>query len=135
MEQKSNAGEFPIFFLLKTLLFSYIFTGVLLALLAFLLYKMGLGEKTVTIAIIFIYVAATFFGGFMAGKKLKNRKFLWGLVMGAAYFLVLAAVSLSAGESGLQMGRSACRINDSSATRKVRTVCPLWWKRKPMWSG
>ena len=106
MEQKSNAGEFPIFFLLKTLLFSYIFTGVLLALLAFLLYKMGLGEKTVTIAIIFIYVAATFFGGFMAGKKLKNRKFLWGLVMGAAYFLVLAAVSLSAGESGLQMGNS-----------------------------
>lgn len=106
MEQKSNAGEFPIFFLLKTLLFSYILTGVLLALLAFLLYKMGLGEKTVAIAIIFIYVAATFFGGFVAGKKLKNRKFLWGLLMGAAYFLVLAAVSLSAGETGLQLGNS-----------------------------
>lgn len=106
MEQKSNAGEFPIFFLLKTLLFSYIFTGVLLALLAFLLYKLGLGEKVISIAIIVIYVAATFFGGFVAGKRLQSRKFLWGLVMGAAYFLVLAAVSLSAGASGLQMGNS-----------------------------
>ncbi|MCH5338246.1 MAG: TIGR04086 family membrane protein [Acetatifactor sp.] len=106
MEQKSNAGEFPIFFLLKTLLFSYILTGILLALLAFLLYRMGLGEKAVTIAIIVIYVAATFFGGFMAGKKLKSRKFLWGLVLGAAYFLVLSALSLSVGEEGLQMGNS-----------------------------
>lgn len=106
MEQKTNAGEFPIFFLLKTLLFSYILTGILLALLAFLLYRMGLGEKAVTIAIIVIYVAATFFGGFMAGKKLKSRKFLWGLVLGAAYFLVLSALSLSVGEEGLQMGNS-----------------------------
>lgn len=106
MEQKTNAGEFPIFFLLKTLLFSYILTGILLALLAFLLYRMGLGEKAVTIAIIVIYVAATFFGGFMAGKKLKSRKFLWGLVLGAAYFLVLSALSLSVGQEGLQMGNS-----------------------------
>ena len=106
MEQKSNTGEFPILFLLKTLLFSYILTGILLALLAFLLYKMGLGEKVVTIAIIVIYVAATFFGGFMAGKKLKSRKFLWGMVLGAAYFLVLTALSLSAGQEGLQMGNS-----------------------------
>lgn len=106
MEQKLNAGEFPILFLLKTLLFSYILTGILLALLAFLLFKMGLGEKAVTIAIIVIYVAATFFGGFMAGKKLKSRKFLWGLVLGAAYFLVLSALSLSVGEEGLQIGNS-----------------------------
>lgn len=106
MEQKSNAGEIPILFLLKTLLFSYILTGILLALLAFLLYKVGLGEKAVTIAIIVIYVAATFFGGFMAGKKLKSRKFLWGLILGAAYFLVLSALSLSVGQEGLQMGNS-----------------------------
>lgn len=106
MEQKANAGEFPVFFLLKTLLFSYILTGVLLAVLALLLYKMGLGEKTVSVSIIVIYVAATLFGGFVAGKKLKNRRFLWGLLMGTAYFIVLAAVSLVAGPRGVQMGNS-----------------------------
>ena len=106
MEQKSNAGEFPVFFLLKTLLFSYILTGLLLAILAFLLYKLRLGEQAVTIAIIVIYVAATLFGGFVAGKKLKNRKFLWGLLLGTAYFVVLTLVSLMAGRGGIEMGNT-----------------------------
>ena len=106
MEQKSNAGEFPVFFLLKTLLFSYILTGILLAILAFLLYKLRLGEQAVTIAIIVIYVAATLFGGFVAGKKLKNRKFLWGLLLGTAYFVVLTLVSLVAGRGGIEMGNT-----------------------------
>ena len=106
MEQKSNAGEVPVFFLLKTLLFSYILTGILLALLAFLLYRLRLGEKVVSVAIIVIYVAATFFGGFVAGKKLENRRFLWGLIMGAAYFLILTLVSFVAGRGGIEFGNS-----------------------------
>ena len=106
MEEKSNTGEFPLFFLLKTLLFSYILTGVLLALLAVLLYKLRLDERAVAMAIIVIYVAGTFFGGFMAGKRLKNRKFLWGLLLGAAYFVVLALISLAVGRGHIQLGNS-----------------------------
>ena len=45
-----------------------------------------------------IYVAATFFAGFMTGKKIRNRRFLWGLLEGCAYFLVLAAVSFAVGQ-------------------------------------
>ena len=106
MEKTKTLGDLPILFLLKTLLFSYILTGALLALLAFQLYKVGLTEKIVSIVIIAIYVAATFFAGFMAGKKLKNRKFLWGLLMGSAYFLVLAGISLVLGKPAGQLGDS-----------------------------
>ncbi|MCM1542398.1 MAG: TIGR04086 family membrane protein [Blautia sp.] len=106
MEQTTNRESIPVLFLLKTLLFSYILTGVFLALLAFLLYRMGLTEKIVSIAIIVIYVAATFFGGFMAGKKLQSRKFLWGLLMGSAYFLVLAGISMVVGEPAGHLGDS-----------------------------
>lgn len=106
MEKTPDQGSIPILFLLKTLLFSYILTGVFLALLAFFLYKVGLTESVVSVAIIAIYVVATFFAGFMAGKKLKNRKFLWGLLMGSAYFLVLAAVSLVLKEPTGQLGDS-----------------------------
>ncbi len=105
--QKNQGMEgegIPFGFLLKSLLFSYILTATLLAVLAFLLYKMGLDEKTVSIAIIVIYVIATFFGGFMTGKKMGSRKFFWGLVMGSAYFLVLAAVSLCVGKGNIQLG-------------------------------
>lgn len=84
----------PLFFL-KCLLFSYILTTLLLFLLSFLLYKLNWGESTVAIAIIVIYVLATFFAGFLAGKKMKSRQFLWGLMMGGAYFIVLAVISLA----------------------------------------
>jgi putative membrane protein (TIGR04086 family) len=68
-------------------------TAVLLLLLAFLLYKLGLTEKIVSIAIIAIYVITTFFAGFITGEKMQNRKFIWGLLMGTAYFFVLVVVS------------------------------------------
>ena len=106
MEQTSNQGNIPVLFLLKILLFSYILTGAFLALLAFLLYKVGLTENIVSIAIIAIYVLATFFAGFVVGKKLKNRKYLWGLLMGSAYFLVLAGVSMVLGDPAGHLGDS-----------------------------
>ena len=106
MERSTNAGGVPVVSLLKCLLFSYILTGALLALLSLLRYKSGLGEKAVTIAVIVIYVAATFFAGFLAGKKMQSRKFFWGLLEGAAYFLVLAVISVFAGEKGANLGNS-----------------------------
>ena len=90
----STEETFPILTLLKCLLASFLFTGLLLLLLALLLYKLGLTEKIVSIAIIAIYVLATFLAGFLTGKKLKTRKFLWGLIEGIAYFAILTLLSL-----------------------------------------
>ena len=81
-------------------------TALLLALLAFLLYKLGLDEKSVSISMIAIYVVCTFFGGFIMGKKTGSRRFLWGLLTGTLYFLVLALVSLAVGKGNIQMGTS-----------------------------
>ena len=74
---------------LSTLLIMYIVTGALLFLLAFLLYKMELTENIVTIGIMVIYVVSGLLGGIIIGKRMKSRKFLWGIMMGAAYFLML----------------------------------------------
>ena len=106
MEQAQKGEAFPVVFFMKTLIFSYILTGLMLAVLAFLLYKLGLGEGIVSIAIIVIYVVSTVFGGFIAGKRMRNRRFLWGLLMGGAYFLLLTIVSLAVGEEGLQGANS-----------------------------
>ena len=72
---------------LSTLLIMYILTGVALFVLAFLLYKMELTENIVTIGITAIYVVSGLLGGIIIG--MKTRRFLWGIIMGAAYFLVL----------------------------------------------
>ena len=106
MQRNQGTEGVPVAFFLKSLLFSYIITGTLLAILAFLLYKLSLSEKTVSIAIIAIYIVATLFGGFVTGKRMGNRRFLWGLVMGCAYFVILAAASFIVGEGRLVVGNS-----------------------------
>ena len=90
-------------FILKCLLLSYLLTTGLLLLLALMLYQFGLSEKIVSICIIVIYIIVTFLAGFLFGKREGSRKFLWGLLMGCVYFLVLILVSLivNHGASGL----------------------------------
>ena len=83
-----------ITFVLKSLLFSYLLTAGLLLLLSLLLYRFSLSERIVSISITGIYVVVTFLAGFLAGKREGSRKFLWGLMMGCLYFLILALVSL-----------------------------------------
>ena len=93
MEKRGERKEgVPVLALAKCLLASYVLTLLLLCLLALLLYKLHLTEGMVTIAISAIYVITTFMAGFLAGKKMKTQKFLWGALLGAAYFVILAVV-------------------------------------------
>lgn len=80
--------------ILKSLLCAYVLTGILLLILTGLLYKMNLDEGKVTAGIIVIYVVSTLAGGFVAGKLMRERKFLWGLTVGVLYFALLLFVSL-----------------------------------------
>lgn len=81
-------------FVLKSLLISYLLTAGLLLLLALFLYKFSLTEKIVSLCITGIYILVTFLAGFLAGKREGSRKFLWGLLMGCLYFIILTLVSL-----------------------------------------
>ena len=70
--------------MVKALLCAYVVTGVMLLVLTLLLYKMGLSEENVNAGIILPYVISTFAGGFVIGKLMRRRKFLWGLLAGVA---------------------------------------------------
>ena len=77
--------------LLKALLAAYIVTGGLLLLLALLLYKLRLSESVINLSITAIYLIACFLAGFLMGKMMKTRKYLWGAAGGLLYFTLLAA--------------------------------------------
>lgn len=79
---------------LKSLIAAYIFTGVALAILAFVIYKLELSEAVVNIVIVAIYVLSSFIGGFITGKRVKERKFAWGVALGAMYILIIYLASL-----------------------------------------
>jgi putative membrane protein (TIGR04086 family) len=87
---KSNS----IIKMLGTLLVMYVITGAALLILAVLLYKFQLSEQVVSIGIMVIYVIAGLLGGLIMGKRMGRRRFLWGILMGAVYFLVLLAGSI-----------------------------------------
>lgn len=78
---------------LKSLLCSYTLTGILLLILAFLLFKMDLSEAAVSVGIVVIYILSCFLGGLLLGRKMKKQKYVWGLILGTGYFLLLAGVS------------------------------------------
>ena len=80
--------------ILKALLCAYIVTGIMLLILTILLYKAGLSEENVNAGIILTYVISTFAGGFVMGKLTGTKKFLWGLLLGGLYFVLLLLISL-----------------------------------------
>ena len=62
--------------MMRALLVSYVVTALFLLLTAALVYRAGLDESKVQIAVILIYIVSCFLGGFLAGKMMKTRKFL-----------------------------------------------------------
>ena len=103
MEQINKGSVRPVFFL-KVLAFSYVLTVASLMLLALLLYKFRFGEMVVNVGIILIYILACFVSGFLTGKRMERRKFLWGFVVGLGYFIILLLVSYGLKSETGQLG-------------------------------
>ena len=102
MPMQKNPAVAIIFLIF--LLLAYVITTVGLMILAFMLYKFPLGESAVSVGVIIIYVISTFLSSFICGKKCKNRKFIWGLGIGIAYFVILLLLSLLMNESVVSLG-------------------------------
>ena len=76
------------------LLCAVLVTIVVLLILAVLLYRMNISAQIISASIIFTYVISCFVGGFLIGKKRKQKKYLWGLLIGGVYFLLVFFVSV-----------------------------------------
>ena len=70
--EKGKAYQDAAVRMIKALLASYIVTGLLLLVLALLLYKLRLSESAVNVGIIAVYVVSCFLGGFLEGKMMKT---------------------------------------------------------------
>lgn len=104
MREETGIPRPPVIRVLVCLLFGYLITGVMLLLLAVLLYKMHLSEQVVSIGIIVIYVASALVSGYIAGKKAGSRKYLWGLLQGGLYFVVLLIMTMLVNHSVSDFG-------------------------------
>ena len=82
--------------ILRSLLLAYGVTGLFLLILAFLLFQFEFGGGTAAVGIIIIYVVSCLVGGFMAGKIIRKDRYIWGIVTGLSYYVLLLLVSFLA---------------------------------------
>ncbi len=78
----------------KGIVAAYIISGVVLLVLAFLMYRFDVAEGIIRGGILSAYVVSCFVAGCMVSRPWTERKYLWGLLAGAAYFLILWIVSM-----------------------------------------
>lgn len=85
---------------LRALIASYIVTGLALLGLAYAMYKFGLSERAVQFGISFIYIFSAAVGGLIVGKSIKQKKFLWGFVVGLLYVAIIFVASYITAKDG-----------------------------------
>lgn len=99
-----NERKSPVTEMAVTLGIMYAISALMLLLLAFLLFQFDLSESVVKIGILAAYIASNFFGGFFIGRRMEDKKYLWGLLAGVVYFVLLFVLSwlLKQGMSGAE---------------------------------
>lgn len=88
----------------KGLILSYLLTIIMLFITAVVVYKVGISDKVLGILVVVIYIVATFAGGFVTGRKVREKRFLWGMVYGLTYISVALTVSVLFTGSGDREG-------------------------------
>lgn len=83
--------------IIKAVLVSFFATTILIALFAFIMFKFNVSENVIALGVTVIYVLSCGLGGFYIGKVIGERKFMWGLLVGAIYLVVLFMVSAIVG--------------------------------------
>ncbi len=79
--------------MIQSLVFAYIATGILLCLLAFIIYQSNAGMKIANLGVTFTYILASVFAGMLIGKDRKKRSFYGDLQTGMLYFMILTLIS------------------------------------------
>lgn len=82
---------------IRGVLGAYLLTGIILLVLAFLMYRFYPSGELLKMGIVFTYLFSSFVGGFLAGRQGKEKRFLWGMAVGFFYFIILFLVSIALG--------------------------------------
>ncbi len=77
----------------KDLIIQMIISIILLLLASFVALKMSISSGTINIMILSIYGISTFAGGFIMGKVMGTKKFLWGAVAGMLYYAIIIMIA------------------------------------------
>lgn len=98
--EKSSLIKLP-FVMAKGLLAAVVLSAASIFVLSFLLLNTNIRESTIHIVVIIMYGISCLVSGFYCGKKIKTRRFLWGLIAGGLYFALLCILTMTIKEGQL----------------------------------
>lgn len=85
----------------KALILSTLVTCAAVALLALMSYLLHFSDGKINIGVVVIDILACLIGGIAAGKGMREKKYLWGLLLGALYFGIMFLISFTlSGKAG-----------------------------------
>ena len=93
MDINTDDNKKRIILLLKVLAAQGVVTLIAIFVLSFIMLKANASANLLQFAIIAIYVITNFLGGFIIGKTVGKQKFVWGIIVGVVYFIVLSIAS------------------------------------------
>lgn len=89
---------------LRTLLVDIVISAVMALIIAFVMLQSGMKDETVKIYAVVIYAVSAFVGGVVAGKEMRVKKYIWGMISGLIYFglifIISAIISKKTGMDG-----------------------------------
>ncbi len=99
-----KSGNHKLVILVKSVLISYLCTAILLFIIALLVYKAGIGATAISVLIVLTYIISAFMGGFITGKRVNDKRYLWGLSSSAIYLGIYLVLCLVTGFDDLASG-------------------------------
>ncbi len=78
----------------KGVVAAFLLSAIILILLAFLLYRFDVTESVVRGGIVADYVFSCFIGGMVVSKRQKGKRYLWGILAGVLYYVIILVVSM-----------------------------------------
>lgn len=73
---------------------AYVITGVLLLIMALVSFKIDASDTVMMAMVTAIYLLSTAIAGFIAGKGMVTKRYLWGMLVGVAYATILCLISI-----------------------------------------
>lgn len=78
-------------------LISVMISAVGMVLASLIFYAVGEGQNRIRVSVYVVVVLAVLIGGIYAGHRIGYRRFLWGLALGAIYYITLCLISVVSG--------------------------------------
>lgn len=80
--------------IVKGIVLAYFLSALALAILSFIMYRWDISDSVIRGGILSAYVISCFISGMVVSRQHEQRRYLWGLLMGALYFVILWGVSM-----------------------------------------